>query len=296
MTELVTSGGRAGDSTVRVVHLYPHLLGTYGDAGNSIVLRARARTRGLDCEVVAVQPGQVVPRDGDIYLLGGGEDAKQTAAVAELRAGGALTEAVAKGAAVLGICAGYQLLGRQFPGVGGVATEGLGLLDVTTDRLPTRAVGNLLARSGVAGLGDLIGFENHGGATTLGSSAQPLGLVEIGVGNGGPTLAAPAVHGAATTGGAATEGAIQGRVVGTYLHGPALAVNPALADLLLGWVAGPLAELDDELCLALRRHRREHVLPQAARATTRRRLLDRLRGKDSGVSGAAATLSSTRAT
>jgi len=63
-------------------------------------------------------------------------------------------------------------------------------------------------------------------------------------------------------------------------------------DMLLTWVAGPLAELDDELCQALRRHRREHVLPQAARATGRRRLLDRLRGKDSGVSGATATLSS----
>jgi lipid II isoglutaminyl synthase (glutamine-hydrolysing) len=285
MTDLGGSGARAGDSTLRVVHLYPHLLGTYGDAGNSIVLRARAQARGIGCEVVAVQPGQPVPRDGDIYLLGGGEDAKQTAAAAELRASGALTEAAAKGAAVLGICAGYQLLGQRFLGVGGVATDGLGLLDVTTDRLPTRAVGNMLAHSDVAGLGELIGFENHGGATTLGPGAQPLGQVEIGVGNGAPAFVTAAI-----------EGAIQGRVVGTYLHGPALALNPALADLLLGWVAGPLAELDDELCLALRRHRREQVLPQAARATGRRRLLDRFRGKDSGVSGATATLSPTSST
>jgi len=273
--------------TLQVVHLYPHLLGTYGDTGNSIVLRARAQARGIACEVVAVQPGQPVPRDGDIYLLGGGEDAKQTAAAAELRASGVLTQAAARGAAVLGICAGYQLLGRRFLGVGGAATDGLGLLDVTTDRLPRRAVGNMLAHSDVPGLGELIGFENHGGTTILGPGALPLGRVEIGVGNG----PGPAADGGPPT--TATEGAIEGRVIGTYLHGPALALNPALADLLLGWVAGPLAPLDDELCLALRRHRRDHVLPQAARATSRRRLLDRLRGKDSGVSGATATLSST---
>ncbi len=291
MTDAFGAGARAGDSTLRLVHLYPHLLGTYGDAGNSIVLRARARARGIDCEVVAVQPGQVVPRDGDVYLLGGGEDAKQTAAAAELRADGALTEAVAKGAAVLGVCAGYQLLGAEFLGVGGVPTDGLGLLDVTTGRLPTRAVGNMLAHSDVPGLAELIGFENHGGATTLGPDARPLGRVEIGVGNGSAVLAGVAGTDAGTPG-VATEGAIQGRVIGTYLHGPALALNPALADLLLTWVAGPLAELDDELCQALRRHRREHVLPQAARATSRRRLLDRLRGRDSGVSGATATLSS----
>jgi CobQ-like glutamine amidotransferase family enzyme len=106
--------------------------------------------------------------------------------------------------------------------------------------------------------------------------------VTVGVGNGSaPGQPEPA-----------TEGAVTGRVVGTYLHGPGLALNPALADLLLGWViGGALAPLDDELCQALRRHRREHVLPQAVRARGRRRLLDRLRGHDSGASGAAATLS-----
>ena len=40
-----------------------------------------------------------------------------------------------------------------------------------------------------------------------------------------------------------TEGAYAGRVLGTYLHGPALVRNPGLADLLLSWAAGPLPPL-----------------------------------------------------
>ena len=61
----------------------------------------------------------------------------------------------------------------------------------------------------------LTGFENHGGPTTLAEGTIALGRVTAGVGNGG---------------GDGSEGAVRGRVVGTYLHGPVLARNPALAD------------------------------------------------------------------
>lgn len=276
-----------GTSAVRIVHVYPNLLGTYGDAGNAIVLCARLRLRELPCELIVVEPGQALPREGDVYLLGGGEDAKQTAAVQMMREDGALVAAAGRGAAVVGICAGYQLLGTTFLGVGGIPTEGLGLLDVTTGRLERRAVGNVLARvaAGVVGpegepLPDLIGFENHGGATVLGSAARPLGIMEIGVGNGVPS-----------TTGQATEGAVQGSVFGTYLHGPALALNPALADLILSTATGPLGPIDDTLPEALRRHRRLHVLPATERAGRVRSVVKLLRRKDSAPSGASATLS-----
>jgi len=267
----------AGRDALRIVVVYPHLLGTYGDTGNSLVLRKRAADRGLPVELVVVQPGEPVPSQGDVYLLGGGEDAKQTAAAKALAEDGGLVAAARRGAVVLGICAGYQILGETFLGVGGTVTPGLGLLDVRTDRLERRAVGNMLARSVAGGgLGDLIGFENHGGATTLGADALPLGHVAIGVGNGD---------------GRGTEGAVQGNVYGTYLHGPALALNPALADRFLTTVAGELAPLDDTLCERLREHRLTEVLPATERAGRLRRLVARWRGRDDGPSGATATLS-----
>ncbi len=261
-----------------IAQLYPNLLGTYGDSGNGLVLRARAVSRGLDVELLTVEPGRPVPEQADIYLLGGGEDAKQTAAAQMLRDDGSLPAAAARGAVVFGICAGYQLLGTTFLGVGGAVTEGLGLLDVTTDRLGERAVGNVLAHPAPAfrdRLDDLIGFENHGGATTLGPGAEPLGIMQLGVGNGG------------ASGG---EGAAQGNVFGTYLHGPALALNPRLADLLLIAVTGPLAPVDDEIVSGLRRHRLEHVLPQAERVGRRQRVMAAV-GRRRAASGASATLS-----
>jgi CobQ-like glutamine amidotransferase family enzyme len=52
-----------------------------------------------------------------------------------------------------------------------------------------------------------------------------------------------------------------GRIIGTYLHGPALARNPGLADLLLSWVVGPLAPIDDAWYQRLREERLAAVLP-----------------------------------
>ncbi len=174
---------RGRDSALLIVHVYPHLLGTYGDAGNALVLHRRAQLRGIDAEIVPVHPGDRLPRTGDVYLLGGGEDAKQTAAAQELRDDGGLAVAARSGAAIVGICAGYQLLGETFLGVGGATTPGLGLLDVRTGRLDHRAVGNMLADPvDELGVPTLIGFENHGGATHLGPGAQPLGRVRVGVG------------------------------------------------------------------------------------------------------------------
>jgi CobQ-like glutamine amidotransferase family enzyme len=233
----------AAESRLRLVSIYPVLLGTYGDGGNLRVLAKRAKARDFDVEAIELDAGEPVPDDADLYLLGGGEDDAQVAAARALRADGGLRRAAAKGAVVFGVCAGYQLLGSVFPGSDGVPEPGVELLDVTTDRLPKRAVGELLAVPTTHGLEQpLTGYENHAGATHLGADAQPLGRVEVGVGNG------------TGTGGAngSSEGAVQDHILGTYLHGPGLARNPELADLLLSWVVGstllPWAQTDiDEL-------------------------------------------------
>jgi hypothetical protein len=221
--------------SITIVSVYPVLLGTYGDGGNLRILGVRARARGIDVETIELEAGEPVPTSADIYLLGGGEDDAQVAAAKALRADGGLTKAVAAGAAVFAVCAGYQILGGHFPGSTGEPVAGLELLDVTTDRLASRAVGELLADPTTPGLSEpLTGYENHAGATALGPAASPLGTVRLGIGNG---LRA----GAAATA-AISEGAVQGKILGSYLHGPGLARNPELADLLLSWVVGhPLA-------------------------------------------------------
>jgi lipid II isoglutaminyl synthase (glutamine-hydrolysing) len=233
--------GPRGPSAIRLVWVYPDLLSTYGDRGNLLVLARRARLRGIPVEIAEVNSDQRVPVDGDIYLLGGGEDLPQILAARRLRAGG-LPAAAEGGAVVFAVCAGYQIIGAEFGGVDGEPVPGLGLLDIRSGRGQRRGVGEITADVDPAlGVERLTGFENHQGTTVRGPGVKPLATVLTGVGNGD-----------------GTEGAYSGRVLGTYLHGPALVRNPGLADLLLGWVAGPLPAIDprqEELVLSLRRER-----------------------------------------
>ncbi|HEY9289687.1 MAG TPA: glutamine amidotransferase, partial [Microlunatus sp.] len=209
-----------GGKRVHVVLLYQSLLGIYGDRGNATVLIKRLAWRGYDPVLTVIEPGDPLPTDGDVYLLGGGEDAAQISAVKALKADGTIYRAVERGAAVFAVCAGYQILGNSFTvGDNDTVTAGLGLLDVTTTRGPKRAVGELLGRW-IGHNGEeqwLTGFENHGGYTRLGPDARPVTRVEVGIGNCAD----------------GTDGAQQGNVIAIYPHGPALARNPALADHVL---------------------------------------------------------------
>jgi CobQ-like glutamine amidotransferase family enzyme len=241
---------RPGPSAVRLVWVYPDLLSTYGDRGNLLVLARRARLRGLRVEVAEVNSDQRVPAGGDIYLLGGGEDLPQVLAARRLDADGGLAAAAGRGAVVFAVCAGYQIVGAEFGGADGEPVPGLGLLDIRSSRGERRAVGEVVADADAAlGVPRLTGFENHQGVTVRGPRAKPLAAVLAGVGNGD-----------------GTEGAYCGRVVGTYLHGPALVRNPGLADLLLGWVAGPLPPADPAEEDLVRQLRRERLAAQGATA------------------------------
>jgi CobQ-like glutamine amidotransferase family enzyme len=232
----------AGDSAITIVLVYPDLLGTYGDRGNAIALVHRATARGLECHVLKTSVHDPLPRTGDIYLIGGGEDAAMLLAWEHLVEGQPLEDAVEAGAACFGVCAGFQLLSHEFAGPDSRHRHGLGLLDARCGRIEGhRAVGEVLAESEH---GFLTGFENHQGDAHLGPTARPLARLVRGVGNGD----------------GATEGAVQGRVVGSYLHGPALVRNDGLADHLLQLVTGPLPPYDDEPVRRLRLERRAAAL------------------------------------
>jgi len=230
------AAGRNGERPVRIAWLYPDQMGTYGDGGNLAVLQRRLQWRGRDAEIVRLDVGDALPRDVEAVVIGGGEDLAQGLVMDDLRRHGPDLRALFDdGVAGLLVCGGYQLLGETFE-VGGRTLEGLGLLPVATVAGAPRLVGRLLVESALAP-DPLVGFENHAGRTRL-LGGVPLGKVLQGHGND-----------ADGTGG---EGAVAGRVVGTYLHGPVLARNPALADLLLGWIGerrgwSALDPLDDSV-------------------------------------------------
>ncbi|HEV2249093.1 MAG TPA: glutamine amidotransferase [Candidatus Limnocylindria bacterium] len=206
---------------LRIGHLYPDLMSIYGDRGNVLALAQRARWRGIDIETRAFTTGQAWDPDwADVYFFGGGQDQGQDIVGADLVGpnGAALKRSIAGGAAVFSVCGGYQLLGHEYAPETGRAIPGLGVLDVTTRAGRVRFVGNLLARTEDGTL--LIGFENHSGYTYLGPQAKPLGRVIAGHGNNDKDK---------------TEGAVQGKLIGCYLHGSALPKNPWLADRLITW-------------------------------------------------------------
>ena len=238
----------SGESTVTIGLLLPDVLGTYSDAGNATVLAQRLRWRGIAAEIRTITARDVPATSCAVYLLGGGEDTAQQFAAEWLRRHDKLGRALETSAVTLAVCAGLQILGRSLTHASGHDYPGLGLLDLTTAPGRQRAVGEVITICAVPGVGSLTGFENHRGVTTLGPGASPLGRVVAGIGNGtgGNHFADGARH--------RTEGVLTDRIIGTYLHGPVLARNPALADHILSKVTGqPLPPLDLPDQAALRR-------------------------------------------
>jgi CobQ-like glutamine amidotransferase family enzyme len=229
---------------LRVCALYPELMSIYADRGNLLLLERRCAWRGIGFELTAIGHGDTLDPDAhDLFYMGGGQDRDQQLVAEDLHdhKREALHAAAARGAAVLAVCGGYQLLGDHYE-LGDERVPGVGLVDLHTVRAPggsgARLVGNVaieLELPGRDGPQVLAGFENHGGRTYLGPAATPLGRVLKGHGN---------------TGQSGFEGVRDGRVIGTYLHGPLLPKNVWFADWLTEQALDreePLPPLDDRL-------------------------------------------------
>lgn len=210
-----------------IVHLLPELLGTYGDRGNVEILSWRLKARNVAHEVLTIGVGDEVPTTADLYLLGGGEDDAQIAALEILGKKDSLHAALKNGAHIFAVCAGFQILGTQFPATGDRIIQGLGLVGIETVSANHRSVGELLSRPTVP-IEMLTGFENHGGQTRFLEELQPLGHVVSGIGNGQ---------------GSNVDGLVTSQIVATYMHGPAFARNPELADWILSRKYGELPAL-----------------------------------------------------
>ena len=200
-----------------IAWLYGTKMNIYGDRGNVLTLERRAQWRGITTETREIGLGDPIPPGVDVFFFGGGQDQEQIAVSTDLQGskGEALKAAVDDGAAVLAVCGGYQLLGHEYRPHDGPILPGIGLFDLVTEAGPERFIGNVVVDTP---FGELVGFENHSGLTTLGPGTQPLGRVRVGRGNNGRDR---------------TEGAIHKHAVGCYLHGSLLPKNPAFADWLL---------------------------------------------------------------
>ena len=228
---------------LRVCALYPDLMNIYADRGNLLVLERRCRWRGLDFSVTASGLGERLDPDGaDLYYLGGGQDRDQKLCALDLAEvkRDALYAAAARGAVILAVCGGYQLLGHSYQ-LGEETLPGVGLVDLVTVRSDgPRLIGNVAIEVELdpGSRRVLAGFENHGGRTRLGLDASALGRVLKGHGNNGED---------------GYEGVRHGSVIGTYLHGPLLPKNAWFADWLIETAlrrrepVAPLAPLDDQL-------------------------------------------------
>lgn len=205
-----------GKGEVHLVHLYPREMSIYGDLGNTRCLAARLSWHGYTPVVHNHHPGAPWPERADLLLGGGGQDSGQVRVQDDLAAqADRLRGLAADGVPMLMICGMYQLFGETFVTVEGERLPGLGILDVTTRGNATRMIGPVVLDTD---FGPVVGYENHSGSTVLGEGQQPFGRVRHGMGNNGSD---------------GTEGARTHHVVGSYLHGPILPANPALADGLL---------------------------------------------------------------
>lgn len=206
--------------SLRLAHLYPDVMNIYGDRGNIIALRYRCEARGIAFELTEVNVGDPFdPAQFDLVLMGGGQDREQRRIAHDLvERGPALKAAIDDGLAALAVCGGFQLFGHRYVDHDGGVIPGIGVFDLETRHpgpLADRCIGDVVLATD---LGEVVGFENHGGRTYLAPGQAPFGTVKRGFGNN------------AGDGG---EGARHRNAFGTYLHGSLLPKNPALADELI---------------------------------------------------------------
>lgn len=213
--------------TMQIISFLPSLLNSNGDAENASVLAHRARWAGQDARVTAIDSPEDVPTQPDLVVVGSAPDASiDVVRTLLLAAHDELRRWATEGVPILAVGTGWELLSWGIEFADGTSREGLAVLPGRAVPRTERASGDLVVTSRH---GRLVGYENHA-RDYVGAEGSPLGRVVHGSGNGR---------------GSGLEGAVMGSVIGTHLHGPVLAKNPALADHLLE--------------LAFRRRDREYV-------------------------------------
>ena len=203
---------------LKILWMYHDLMDLYGDKGNIETLRYRANKRGINVVVdtCTLQEKRNI-EDYDIFFLGGGADKEQTLIYKDLLARKeSILKAKESGTAFLLICGGYQLFGQYYLDQDGQKIDGLGIYDYYTESSDRdhRCIGNIVVKTNIHDKEvTVVGFENHGGQTK--AVSNPFGKVLVGHGN---------------TYKGEYEGYMDAQTIATYMHGPLLPKNPAIAD------------------------------------------------------------------
>lgn len=225
--------------TLTIGWLYPTLMSTYGDRGNITVLKKRCEWREIKVEIIPIDQTTPNAQLSTLNLIfgGGAQDREQEIVMQDLhKKKKIIKNLIEKNIPALFVCGAPQLMGKYYEPSVGERIEGLGIFDMASKhpgKDKPRLIGNLVAEchlersersqkdfSALPRNDKLIivGFENHGGRTYLGTNTKPFAKVLKGFGNNGED---------------GTEGMVYKNAIGCYLHGPLLPKNPSIADHLI---------------------------------------------------------------
>ena len=210
---------------LNLCHLYPDLMNMYGDLGNIIALKYRAKLNNININVENITISENFDASKyDIVFLGGGQDFEQDIIYKDIieQKGNEIKNAVNENLVFLCICGGYQLMGNYYETHDKKEIPGLGIIDFYTKAEKQRLIGNIVLESTfikeTKENSMVVGFENHSGRTYLGNNVAPFGKVIYGFGNNSED---------------GTEGAVYKNVYCSYLHGSLLPKNYRITDHLL---------------------------------------------------------------
>lgn len=206
--------------SLQIAHLYGDLMNTYGDIGNIYALQYYGKF--MDTEIIPqlISLNDTFNADDfDLVLFGGGQDFEQKVVSKDLlKKSSQITKFIENNGVFLGVCGGFQLIGKYYVTAEGEKVMGSGSLDhYTLNQNENRFIGNTIIEDPITH-NKYHGFENHQGMTFLGKKGTSLGKVLEGYGNNGKDK---------------TEGVHYKNTYGTYFHGPILTRNPKLAQELL---------------------------------------------------------------
>lgn len=235
--------GRDPRDQVTVATLFPLTTVAAGDEANSAALVRRGTARGLTVEAVTVNRPEAFI-EADVYLLGGTGRGGVAALVAALHQTD-LAALVTRGRSVLvAVDAGLDAVSRTFVDAAGTQHGGLGLVPLTTTPAANVTGTAVLQEHSRLGLPRLLGWESNDVRTERHDGAQPFGILEVGAGDRGTPAA---------------DGFLSDTVIGTRLHGPLLALNPELADLVLARATGRTEPWPHLAAPAVERARSERI-------------------------------------